>query len=106
MGQSAATRVEYAQWQLTTAQAVPDILDEAEESASISVTPGIYATGCGQHIALLSDDWFFEATVQGEDGQPASFHDALVAWIEGRGAAWVDTVPPTRSVCAQTTDDE
>jgi hypothetical protein len=39
------------------------------------------------------------------DGDPITFHDAVVAWLGGRDVVGVDTVPPTLSTCLETTDE-
>ena len=65
---------------------------------------GVYGPACGQHVGLTNDDWFFGSTIN-VDGEELSFHDAVVAWMEGRDVVAVDTAPPSLSMCSAVTDD-
>ena len=64
----------------------------------------VYGPACGQHVGLTNDDWFLEASITVDDVE-VTFHDALVAWTQGRDVVAVDTAPPSLSTCRTTTDD-
>lgn len=64
----------------------------------------VYGPGCTQHVGLTNDDWFFEASIE-VSGTALTFHDALVAWLDGATVVAVDTAPPTLSTCATVTDE-
>jgi hypothetical protein len=63
---------------------------------------GVYGPGCGQHVGLTNDEWFDEATVR-EGGPDLTLHDGIVAWMAGEPLRVLDTVPPSTSVCGETT---
>ena len=83
-----------------------NIKDTAVEKASITRAPGIYAPSCGQHIALMNDDWFAGSTLADSSGVELTFRAALLSWLEGNDVVLLDTVPATRSRCATPTDDQ
>ncbi|MAA80083.1 MAG: hypothetical protein CL916_12580 [Deltaproteobacteria bacterium] len=64
----------------------------------------VYGPGCTQHVGLTNSEWFFD-TVMNINGHEVTFHDAIVAWMEGRDVVAVDTVPPSISVCGTPTDE-
>ena len=66
---------------------------------------GVYGPGCTQHVGLTNTEWFFDTTIQVDD-LSVSFHDAVVAWMGGINVVAVDTVPPSLSVCGETTEEQ
>lgn len=60
--------------------------------------PSAYGPACGQHVALESDAWFFEAAVR-TDGGSVTLHDAVVAASTGATLSVVDTIDGADSAC-------
>ena len=93
---------EYGKLTYASLLALLNIPQTAAQAAQINFVPGVYGPDCGQHVALLSDTWFFNATVKDASGKPFTFHDALRAWLNGQPVLIVDTFPATLSNCQST----
>ena len=64
-------------------------------------------TLCGDHVGLMNNSVFYGRTVDDAGGTPRSYHDALVAWLEGTDVQLIDDPEDRTTVCgAPQTENE
>ena len=92
------TEAEFAKAVRESLLSLAELPSRAAEGAAMSVAPSAYGPDCGQHVALESHAWFFDAAIEA-DGVPVSLHDAIVRAVDDGPVSIVDDVEGSRSVC-------
>ena len=88
---SGATDEAYSTAVATYLIAVSQAHIDGIEAAGIESAPGIFGPRCERHTALTSDTYFIDDVIT-SGATESSFQDAVIDWLTGSDALWLD--PP------------